>query len=136
MFVLGGILTSFDSLTQKSTAAQSTVEAELIAASYESKNTGDVLSPVKSVYVSDVLKELPFRGRFGSSPPRGDSTGALHLMSNGTYNTRMKHITLCFFLPEGAVGEQQGRDRFRRDGLHAGWTFAVYTWPKKSLPKP
>lgn len=86
IFFLSGGPISFGSKTQ-SIVAQSTVEAELNALSYGSK---------EAVYLSNLLKELTFEN-FNSVRINCDSTGALTVAGNSTYTSRTKHIALRFF---------------------------------------
>ena len=67
--------------------AQSTVESELAALAYGSK---------EAMYLSNFMMELGFK-IFSTVPINRDSTGALHLGGNATYSSRTEHITLRFF---------------------------------------
>ena len=78
---------SFGAVTQTLTA-QSTVEAELIAAAYGSK---------EAVYLFNFMTELSFGELFSTVHINCDSTGALHIAGNKRYSSRTKHIALRFF---------------------------------------
>ena len=86
LFLMSGGPLSFGAKTQGLTA-QSTVESELMALAYGSK---------EAVHLSTFMMELGFK-LFSSVPINCDSTGALHLEGNATYSSRMKHIALRFF---------------------------------------
>lgn len=87
IFMFCGAPVSFGAVTQ-TLVAQSTVEAELIAASYGCK---------EAVYLSNFMTELCFGKQFASIAINCDSQGALHVMGNRTYSSRTKHIALRFF---------------------------------------
>ena len=86
LFFPGGGLVSFGSKTQSLTA-QSTVESEIQALSYETR---------EAVYPSNFLMELGFK-TFSSVPINSDSTGALSVAGNALFSSRTKHIALRFF---------------------------------------
>ena len=86
LFFLGGGLFSFGSKTQSLTA-QSTVESELQALSYEARN---------AVYLSNFLMGLGFK-TFSSVPINSDSTGALSVAGNAMFSSRTNRIALRFF---------------------------------------
>ena len=87
LFMFCGAPVSFGAVTQ-TLVAQSTVEAELIAASYGCK---------EAVYLSNFMTELCFGKQFATIAIKCDSQGALHVMGNRTYSSRTKHIALRFF---------------------------------------
>ena len=68
--------------------AQSTMEAELVAAALAMKET---------VFCSNMTLELGFDKSFGSAPLYIDNTSALHVAGNRTYSPRAKHIALRYF---------------------------------------
>ena len=81
--------------------AQSTMEAELVAAALVMKD--------ESVFCSNMMSELSFGESFGSVPLHIDNTSALYITGNHTYNPRAKHIALRYYiflqeLVEGKVG--------------------------------
>ena len=90
-FFLGGGLVSFGSKTQSLTA-QSTVESELQALSYGTR---------EAVYLSNFRMELGFK-TFSSVPINSDSTGALCVAGNAMFSSRTKHIALRFFFVRGS----------------------------------
>ena len=70
--------------------AQSTMEAELVAAALAMK---DALS------CSSMMKELGFGTRFHCVPLYIDNTSTPHVAGNRTYSSRVKHVALrCFFI--------------------------------------
>ena len=80
--------------------AQSTMEAELVAAALAMKD--------EAVFCSNTMSGLGFGESFGSVPLHVDNTLALHIADNRTYIPRAKHIGLryhCFVqeLVEGKV---------------------------------
>ena len=86
LFFLGGGLISFGSNTQSLTA-QSTVESELQALSYEAR---------EALYLSNFLMELGFK-TFSSVPINSDSIGAPSVAGKAMFSSRTKHIALPFF---------------------------------------
>ena len=68
--------------------AQSTMEAELVAAALTMK---------EAVFCSNMMLELGFKEGFGRAPFRIDNTSAQHVAGNRTYNPRAKHIALRYF---------------------------------------
>ena len=91
-FFLSGEPISFGSKTQ-SIVAQSTVESDLNALSYGSKET---------LYLSNFLNDLTFKN-FNSVPIHCDSMGALTVPGNSTYSSRTKHIALRLFFTRQLV---------------------------------
>ena len=72
--------------------AQSTMEAELVAAALAMK---------EAVFCSNMLKELGFGTRFDCVALYIDNTSTLHVIGNRTYSLRVKHVALrCFFIQE------------------------------------
>ena len=69
--------------------AQSTMEAELMAAALAMKD--------EAVFCSDMMSELGFGESFGSVPLHIDNTSALHVAGNRTYIPRAKHIALRYY---------------------------------------
>ena len=69
--------------------AQSTMEAELVAAALAMKG--------EAVYCSNTMSGLGFGESFGSVPLRIDNTSALHIADNRTYSPRAKHTALRYF---------------------------------------
>ena len=76
--------------------AQSTMEAELVAAALTMK---------EAVFYPNMMKELGFDTRFDSVPLYLDNTSALHVTGNSTYSRRVKHVALRYFF----VQEREGR---------------------------
>ena len=76
--------------------AQSTMEAELVAAALTMKET---------VFCSNMMKELGFGMRFDNVPVYIDSTSTLHVAGNQTYSPRVKHVALRFFFVQELVKE-------------------------------
>ena len=70
---------------QQGLTAQSTMEAELVAAALTMK---------EAVFFSNMMFELDFDESFGSVPLYIDDTSALHVAGNRTYSPRAKHIVL------------------------------------------
>ena len=68
--------------------AQSTIEAELVAATLAMK---------EAVFFSNMMKDLGFGIRFESVPLYIDNTSALHVAGNRTYSSRVKHMALRYF---------------------------------------
>ena len=79
--------------------AQSTMEAELVAAALTMKEG--------AVSFSNMMLELGFGESFGSVPLHSDNTSALHIAGNRTYIPRAKHIALryYFFVQELVEGK-------------------------------
>ena len=79
--------------------AQSTMEAELVAAALVMKD--------EAVFCSNMVSGLGFGESFGSVPLHIDNTSALHIADNRTYIPRAKHIALryCFFVQELVEGK-------------------------------
>ena len=71
-------------------AAQSTMEAELVAAALIMKE--------EAIFCSNMMLELSFDESFGSIPLYIDNTSALHVVGNRTYSPRAKNIALRYFL--------------------------------------
>ena len=86
LFFLGGAPNNFGSKTQSLTA-QSTVESELQALSYEAR---------EAVYLSNFLTELGLKDS-SQVPIRSDSTGALSVTGNSMFSARTKRIALRYF---------------------------------------
>ena len=76
--------------------AQSTMEAELVAAALAMK---------EAVFCSNMMKELGFGTRFDSVPLYIDNTSALHVAGNRTYSSRVKHVALRYFFIQELVKE-------------------------------
>ena len=76
--------------------AQSTMEAELVAAALAMK---------EAMFCSNIMLELGFGKSFGSVPLYIDSTSALHVAGNRTYSPRAKHIALKYFFVQELVEE-------------------------------
>jgi len=76
--------------------AQSTMEAELVAAALTMK---------EAVFCSNMMKELGFGTRFDSVPLYIDNTSALHVAGNRTYSSRVKHVALRYFFIQELVKE-------------------------------
>ena len=68
--------------------AQSTMEAELVAASLAMK---------EAVFCSNMMKKLGFGTRFDSVPLYIDNTSVMHVAGNQTYRSRVKHAALRYF---------------------------------------
>ena len=68
--------------------AQSTMEAELVAAALAMK---------EAVFCSNMMKELGFVTRFDSVPLYIDNTSALHVAGIGPTCLRVKHVALRYF---------------------------------------
>ena len=79
--------------------AQSTMEAELVAAALAMKD--------EAVFCSNSMSGLVFGESFGSVPLHIDNTSALHIADNRTYIPRAKHIALryYFFVQELVEGK-------------------------------
>ena len=78
--------------------AQSTMEAELVAAALTMK---------VAVFCSNMMLELGFKEGFGSVPLHTDNISALHVAGNRTYSPRAKHIALRHFFVQGLVEESK-----------------------------
>ena len=76
--------------------AQSTMEAELVAAALAMK---------EAVFCSNMMKELGFGARFDRVPLHIDNTSALHVAGNRTYSSRVKHVALRYFFIQELVKE-------------------------------
>ena len=74
--------------------AQSTMEAELVAAALAMKD--------EAVFCSNTMSGLGFGESFGSVPLHIDNTSMQHIPDNRTYIPRAKHIALryYFFVPK------------------------------------
>ena len=68
--------------------AQSTMEAELVAAALTMKET---------TFCSNMMKGLEFGMRFDNVPVYIDNTSTLHVTGNQTYSPRVKHVASRFF---------------------------------------
>ena len=68
--------------------AQSTMEAELVAAALAMKD--------EAVLCSNTMSGLGFGENFGSVPLHTDNMSALHIADNRTYIPRAKHIALRY----------------------------------------
>ena len=79
--------------------AQSTMEAELVAAALAMKG--------EAVFCSNTMSRMGFGESFGSVLLRMDNTSALHIADNRTYISRAKHIALryYFFVQELVAGK-------------------------------
>ena len=76
--------------------AQSTMEAELVAAALTMK---------EAVFYSNMMLKLGFKEGFGSVTLYIDNTSALHVVGNRTYSPRAKHIVLRYFFVQELVEE-------------------------------
>ena len=76
--------------------AQSTMEAELVAAALAMK---------EAVSCSNMILELGFDKSFGSVPLYIDNTSTLDVAGNRTYSPRATHIALRYFLVQELVEE-------------------------------
>ena len=76
--------------------AQSTMEAELVAAALAMK---------EAVFCSNMIKKLGFGTCFDSVPPYIDNTSALHVTGNRTYSLRVKRVALRYFFIQELVKE-------------------------------
>ena len=76
--------------------AQSTMEAELVAAALTMKG---------AVFCSNMMKELAFGTCFDHVPVYIDNTSTLHVAGNQTYSPRVKHVALRFFFVQELVKE-------------------------------
>ena len=76
--------------------AQSTMEAELVAAALAMK---------EAVFCFNMIKELGFSTRFHSVPLYTDNTSALHVVGNRTYSSRVTHVALRYFFIQELVKE-------------------------------
>ena len=65
--------------------AQSTMEAELVAAALAMKD--------EALFCSNTMSGLGFGESFGSVPLHTDNTSALHIVDNRTYIPRAKHLS-------------------------------------------
>ena len=64
------------------------------------------------------MLELGFKEGFGSVPLYIDSTTALHVTGNRTYNPRAKHIALMYFFVQESVEEGKITTRFVKTQKH------------------
>ena len=78
--------------------AQSTMEAELLAAALKMK---------EAVFCSNMMLELGFDGSYGSVPLCIDNTSALYVAGNHTYSPRAKHIVLRYFFVQELMKEDK-----------------------------
>ena len=76
--------------------AQSTLEAELVAAALAMK---------EAVVCSNMMKELGFGTCFDCVPLYIDNTSTLHVAGNRTYISRVKHMALQYFFIQELVKE-------------------------------
>ena len=76
--------------------AQSTMEAELVAAALTMK---------EAVFCSNMTKELGFGMRFNNVPVYIDNASTLHVAGNQTYSPRVKHVALRFYFVQELVKE-------------------------------
>ena len=76
--------------------AQSTMEAELVAAAPEMK---------EEVFCSNMMKALGFGTRFDSLPLFIDTASAFHVTGNRTYSSRVKYVALRHFFIQELVKE-------------------------------
>ena len=74
--------------------AQSTMEAELVAAALTMK---------EAVFCKSMTQELGFKDGFDSIPLHIDNTLALHVAENRTCSPRAKHIALRYFFMQELV---------------------------------
>ena len=74
--------------------AQSTMEAELVAAALAMK---------EAVFCSNMMKELGFGTGFDIVPLYIDNTSALHVAGNRTYSSRVKDVALRYFFIQELV---------------------------------
>ena len=77
-------------------AAQSTMEAELVAAALTMK---------EAIFCSKMMLEVGLNEGFGSVPLYIDNTSVLHVAGNRTYSPRAKHIALRYFFMQALVEE-------------------------------
>ncbi|CAB1096834.1 unnamed protein product [Ectocarpus sp. CCAP 1310/34] len=80
----------------QSLTAQSTMEAELVAAALAMK---------EAVFCSNILTELGFGKEFAQVPLYCDNTATLHSLGNRSHSSRTKHIALRFFFIRDLVSE-------------------------------
>ena len=64
------------------------IAAELVASALAMK---------EAVFCSNMLTELGFGKEFEQVPPHIDNTATLHVIGNGAFSSRTKHIALRFF---------------------------------------
>ena len=79
--------------------AQSTMEAELVAAALAMKD--------EAVFCPNTMSGLGFGESFGSVPLHIDSTSALHIADNRTYNPRIKDYALRYFFVQELVEDSK-----------------------------
>ena len=90
--------------------AQSTMEAELVAATLTMKG---------AMFCYNMMKELGFGTRFDNVPVYIDKISTLHVAGNHTYSPRVKHVALRFFFVQKLLINSQGRKNqypLRQDG--------------------
>ena len=75
-------------------AAQSTMEAQLVAAALTMKEV---------VFCKSMMEELGFKDGFDSVPLFVNNTSALHVAGNRTYSPRTKHIAVRYFFIQELV---------------------------------
>ena len=92
--------------------AQSTIEAEIVAAALAMK--------AEAVFSSNTMSGLGFGESFGSVPLHIDNTSALHVADNRTYSPRAKRIALRYFFVQELVEEGQGQHPLRQERGSAG----------------
>ena len=79
--------------------AQSTMEAELVAAALT----------MKEAMFCYNIKELGLGTRFDNVPVYNDNTSTLHVAGNYTYSPRVKHVALRFFFIQKLLIVKEGR---------------------------
>ena len=84
----------------QSLIAQSTVEAELVAAATAMK---------ESLFCRNIMMELGFTEGVRSIPVYIDNTSALHVAGNRTFSPRAKHIALRYFLVQELLIVKEGK---------------------------
>ena len=80
----------------QSLTAQSTMEAEIVAAGTVTK---------ESLFCRNMMMELGFTERFRSVLVYIDNTSALHVAGNKTFSPRAKHVALRYFFVQEVVKE-------------------------------
>ena len=97
--------------------AQSTMEAELVAAAVTMEN---------AVFRSNMMSELVFDERFGSVPLYIDNTSALHVTGNRTYNYRAKYIALRYVFVQELVEEGKVSVHYvKSEGSRQTWALST-----------
>ena len=91
--------------------AQSTIEAELVAAALAMED--------EAVFCSNTMSGLGFGESFGSVPLHIDNTSALHIADNRTFIPRAKHIAEVLFFRARTDGGQ-GQHPLRQERGSAG----------------